>query len=206
MLGIIELFAFGTLWYFILTAVWLIALLWCVEKENSIGSGIWVLVYLCFLQFLAKVSFVDQVFHRPGTSLLWILGYFVIGFVWSFVKWWIYVHKKAEKLAEMRTDFIKQRKRDRLTLGYDSVTDITANTKMPESEKEAWKSFLAFKDVIPKVADKKGKISIWIMYWPVSMLWSLVNDFVKKALRIVIMKCQVIYDSIAKSAFKGMDV
>jgi hypothetical protein len=83
---------------------------------------------------------------------------------------------------------------------------ITMDTKVPEEAQEDWKSFTRFKDVVPQVKDKKGKISIWIMYWPVSMIWSLVNDFVKKVLRIIIMKCRVVYDGITKDVFKKLDV
>jgi hypothetical protein len=208
MQAFMEIFMFGTVWYFLVTAAWMVAILWCVEKESPLGSGIWLILYLCFLQFLAKVNFFDQIIHHPASSALWVLGYFIAGFLWSFVKWWLYVHKKAEKFSEARCQFLKdhQNSYNRKSVSHSELKEITLDTKVPESLMDEWKNHIKLYGTVPKVRENKGKISMWVTYWPASMVWSVVNDFVKKFIRAIVMKCRKIYEGITKSAFKGLDV
>lgn len=208
MFSFFDVFVFGTMWYFLVTAAWVVAILWCVEKENPIGSGIWLILYLCFLQFLAGVNFLDQAVHHPIVSALWVFGYFVVGFLWSFVKWWLYVHKKAEEFSRIRHGFLigRQISYNRKAVTHPELGNITEDTKIPENLMDEWKSHISCHGVIPRVRDNKGKISMWVIYWPASMVWSLVNDFVKKFIRIIVMKCRKIYEGITKRAFKGLDV
>jgi hypothetical protein len=222
--GFLSLLAFGTLWYFLLTGGWIIAIFWCVETESGWGSGIWTILYLCFLQFIAKVNFLYEIIHHPIVSLIWVLSYFMAGFLWSWVKWWLFVHKKAEEYREKRYSFLKSKQDERPRIANTSAVpekylrvdkygenvismgDITLDTPVPEFLKKDWEFNLRCTDAFPTVRKNKKKISMWITYWPVSMVWSLVNDFVKKFIRTLVMKCRVLYDGITKSAFKGLDI
>ena len=205
---LVDLFIFGTAWYFLVTAAWIVAILWCVEKENPLGLGIWLILYLCFLQFLAKVDFFDQITHHPAASAFWILGYLIAGFLWSFIKWWLYSHKKAEEFSRVRCRFLKENQAhyNKKAVIHPELGNITEDTKVPANLMDDWKRHIVCCGAIPRVRENKGKISIWVTYWPASMIWSLVNDFVKKFIRVIVMKCRKIYEGITKSAFKGLDV
>lgn len=215
----LSVFSFGSVLFFILTAAWVFAIFWCVEKEKPIGSGIWLIIYLCFLQFVVGVNFLNGVIHHPTIALLWVLGYFVLGFFWSFAKWWIFVHKKADKYREIRFNYLKERREGRTRHGVavPELETLTMDTNVPESLQNGWREYLQHdvgrlfgedfnSEVIPSVRKNKGKISMWIIYWPVSLIWSLINDFVKRVINAIVVKCRLLYGQITKGAFKNLDV
>lgn len=225
---VLSAFALGSVLFFILTAGVLVALFWCVEKEKPVGSGIWLVLYLVFLQLIAGVNFVKATLHHPVIAGLWVLVYFVAGFFWSFAKWWVFVNKFAEKFREVRYNYLQERKRGEVRrgvrVGGDTSPDLdnlTMQTNIPERLKSDWEAHLngdggrSFREltgnsygdgIVPTVRKHKGKISLWIIYWPISMVWALINDFVKKAIHIIVMKCHLLYGMITKGAFKNLDI
>jgi len=57
----------------------------------------------------------------------------------------------------------------------------------------------------PKLSQEKKKVTLWVMYWPMSMLWSLLDDFIKKMIRHLIIKFQKVYQYLTDRAFKDID-
>lgn len=226
-------FALGTIWWYIVTITFFVIMFTCVEKENSFFSALWLILYLAFLQFIVKADFLGSITHNPIKVLLYVLGYLVIGFLWSFVKWWLYVDKKADQLKKNRAKYLSNQKQsltnyvttwsERIGSGsgfrasqtedlektkklLDAVNDlgtITEDTPVPDALRADWKSSSGYE--IPKATEHKSKISIWVVYWPVSLVWSLVNDFVKKFIRTLITQFRVVYDNITKMAYHKIE-
>jgi hypothetical protein len=218
--GLISAMTFGTIWFFLLTIAWILTMFYCIEKESNISSTIWVIVYLLFLQFLVKVDFLYAIIHHPIKSSLCILGYIVIGFIWSFVRWWIFVNKEAEGYQKARFNFLT-RTRQELERRFERLHDtpyknkplsealkelenITLDTKIPDFLKTEWKSIVSSSQ-LPKVSDNKAKISLWVMYWPVSLVWSFINDLIKKLVRSLITQLRVVYEGITKLVYRRME-
>lgn len=202
--AVCAVFAFGTLWYFLVSGLWIVAVFWCVEKESAWGSGIWTILYLIFMQLFVKVNMVEYSIKHPVNALLYVLGYIILGFGWSFIKWWLYVNKSADKYKEKRYEWLLKQKDIRVPKGQE-IPEITIDTPVPDFLIEEWKRHAPICVNSTEVHENKGKISIWIIYWPVSMIWSVINDFIKKFIKTVIMKLRVVYDSITKLAFKNVE-
>ena len=208
---------FGTIWFFIISSAWLITMFWCVESENNASSIIWTIIYLAFLQFLAKVDFLYTIFHHPLKAISYCVGYLIIGFSWSFIKWWLYVNSRASKVKEARFNFLNEHKRnlerkvDRCaTIDIQLIEvlkDITSETKVPPSLMDAWRKSSHYSLYVPRINDydNNRRITLWVMYWPLSLIWSLINDFVKKLIRTIIMKIKIIYESITALAYKNIE-
>jgi len=47
----------------------------------------------------------------------------------------------------------------------------------------------------------KSKIAMWITYWPLSLLWSLIDDFIHKLIKEFVRRLQFLYDGIAKKVY-----
>lgn len=94
------------------------------------------------------------IFSWIDANRLWfglgLLAYFPLGVGWSFLKWYFFVLKKLEKDQAAR----EERKK------YSS---------MYEAELTA-----------PKAAEHKERILTWIAFWPTSVVWSLLDDFVRE--------------------------
>jgi len=202
--GVAGLMVFGSMLWWFLTVAWVFTMFWCVEKENNFMSGFWLIVYLLFLHFLAEVEIFRVLAHEPLKCLSYVAGYILIGLTWSFVKWWLYVSKRALKARELRMEFIKE---ERHRCRADD-SDITLDTPVPKELLERWRNKIGGygRNIIPQVHEYKNKIALWITYWPFSMVWSVMNDFIKKLAHILVLKFRAVYHAITMRAYKGTDI
>jgi hypothetical protein len=97
-------FAFGTLWFWVLATIFLIYLIFCIEGDEDYGgtgATVGLAIFLGLLYFMGNKSgfhgFFDYAKDHPGVVIGCIASYFVLGTVWSIVKWFFYL-KKEKKL------------------------------------------------------------------------------------------------------------
>jgi hypothetical protein len=57
----------------------------------------------------------------------------------------------------------------------------------------------------PSAADSKDMILRWMTFWPWSMIWTLINDPIKKAFREIYSKLQTQFQKIADKAWAGAE-
>ena len=92
-------FVFGGFWFWFIAAVIFAAVLAFEEHENNIGAGILIFVYgWNVFHFNADV-------FSTWTMVTWATyfgSYFVLGGVWSFLKWFSFVRSRAERYVELK--------------------------------------------------------------------------------------------------------
>jgi hypothetical protein len=193
--GFLAGFVLGAAGWWIISIGCFIWLIIAVEKHSWISSLICAVLYIVFMQFLAKSDLFGHVIKHPLATFLYILSYFVIGFTWSFVKWWLFVGKLMEKRAQLNKKFLNEYK-----------------TRNRESEmnskdmKEKWATELRYADLDKtSISENKTKISVWVMYWPISLIWSLVDDLIKKIIKQLVIFFKGIYDAITNIMMRGVD-
>jgi hypothetical protein len=189
MAAFLGIFALGMAGWWVLSVAFFIWIIWEVEKDSWVGSSICVILYLLFMQYLARADIFGHALKHPLGALLAVLGYFVIGFLWSFVKWWLFVSKAADKRVAARKEFLEGKEKvpsEELNQVWERHTHLCGLSK-------------------PLATNNKGKISIWILYWPISLLWSLLDDFIKKIIQRLIIAFRKLYDSITNGAFANVD-
>lgn len=153
----IEAFAFGTIWFFILSTFFLVSLFYFVETEKIARSFLTVVFYIVFLQFVVKIDIFSSILQNPIKSILILLSYFFIGFIWSFVKWFMYVNKQALTIKLERIEFLKKHKdKHCLTINLD--------TPIPENLLNDWQHSRRSYIRKPVVHENKAKISHWVIY------------------------------------------
>lgn len=199
-----------SLWMILGSITFIIALIFLVEHEYTIRSGIAVIGYILFLQFLMKIDIAGSIINNPLKYLIIGFVYLFIGFIWSLIKWGIYVEKKAMEYKEKRYEFLKTGDRfHKLQTDCTRVvskSDITLETPIPESLIKEWKTFVnRYTSKIPIVHENKNKISNWMLYWPPSMMWSVLNDFIRNLANFIVIKIRFIYEWITKRAYKGIE-
>jgi hypothetical protein len=200
-------FAFGSLWFFILTAFWVVILFIWVEKEYIIWSGIITILYILFLNLTVNNSILDTIVSHPVRALIIIIEYFLLGFIWFFVKWWLFVTKKAIAYKEKRYTWLlsqKEYKKER-GISIEGLQELTLETKVPLSMNDDWLRHYGYNRDIPKAIQHKRTISHWVLYWPISALWSLIDDFVGKVIRIIVVRIRALYEAITRNAFKNIE-
>jgi hypothetical protein len=192
---------------FLLSGLWIVLLFYWVEHENIILSGLNIILYILFLNFIAKMSIMDSFLEHPGRSFIVALGYLSAGFAWSFVKWWLFVNRQAIGYKEKRYEWLMQQKntRERRGVSLEGIGEVTLETMVPENLKNDWLSKIGYGYARPKAVEHKKTISHWIIYWPVSALWSLLDDFIGKVVRVIVVKFRFIYEKITMNAFKNIE-
>jgi len=217
-----SIFALGSIWFFIISIATIIFLFYCVETEKAIRSLFLIVFYFLFLQFIVQVNLFSNINENPLKSVFYLLGYFVAGFLWSMVKWYLFVNKRAlayktrrfSFLTEQRASLIKDNQerfdhsRQQASGRYlEQLSNISLETQVPEFLAEEWRHQHNYNDddSKPEVHENKNKISNWVIYWPVSLIWSLINDFIKKLITAIILKIKFIYQKITNKAYKSIE-
>lgn len=190
-----ELFLIGTFWFWALIVAEIILLFVFIENENGIGATISVIIFGCCLQFLGDVDIIGFVMKNPLHLLAIVASYFVLGAIWGTVKWWIYCRDRLEEYEETKEEFLKSK-------------GLPAGTKVvPDEYKLEWtrriKQHGRYHDVsqTPRVRDNKGTILRWMSFWPISFIWSLINDFVKRVFKTIYQKIAGFLQRIADNMF-----
>lgn len=206
MVAFLALFIIGSFWWYAMSFCWIIWAIVLTERESLTWVIVSLIVYLVFLSFLGRINVFSYVFFNPLYSFLAVLGYFVIGVIWSFVKWWLKVKETAQRFEEAMDKFLKEHQPKE---GLESVIpmELQKSERSGRILKDEWQSHIQFKDDLkkPLAVKNKEKIAIWIIYWPFSFLWSLINDFVKRLAEQFVIRFQKIYQKISDNAFKDLE-
>ena len=167
----LQIFMYGTLWFWMLCVASAVLIIYSTETSD-ISATLWFIISLALIGFLGNQDFFINIGHwiiySPGKTLLVCLGYFLLGTVWSFIKWGFFLHKKRRHY-------------------------IDSNTKITEFD---------FKYL--KAIKNKGKIINWMIYWPLSLLWTLINDPVKRIFEKIFYKVSSIYDKMSFDILKDV--
>ena len=194
-----ELFLVGTFWFWALVVAEIILLFIFIENENGIGATISMIVFGCCLQFFGNVDFFNYMIENPLSIAIVVASYFLLGAIWGCVKWWIFCRDRWEEYLEMKEDFLRSK-------GLPPGTKV-----IPDEHKLEWtrklKEHGSYRGRTlaqsPRVRDNKGKILRWMSFWPVSLIWSLINDFVKRIFKTIYQKIAGFLQRIADNMFAG---
>jgi len=208
----IELLVFGGFWFWALLGVLLLELLWDIEHDNLGRSVFWIFfamaIYWIFGPFGTAVKYI---FNNPLPCLGYVVAYFAIGAFWSIIKWYLF-------LTGIRGDYYTEKRR---WLGVES--DQGENPPIPSHRKSEWRAHLdgmgsrysptilaQFAHGMIRPSKHKETLTMWIIYWPISMVWTLLNDPIKRLANWIYYKLAKLYRDMSKkisaSAAGDLDV
>ena len=182
-----EIVLLGTVWFWVTLIVACLILFWEVEAERGELATVTIVVSLLALQFLTDIKVFTYVGNNPSVILPAIAGYFVLGTLWSFGKWWFFVQRKKKGYKKALTQY---KERSQLNHTRESL-DSESRPKVSQ-----------FK---PVATSNKGRILVWMMYWPWSMAWTIIDDPVKEVFARIFDRARKIYQSIADRAFEDFE-
>jgi len=145
---------------------------WVSTKEERLVLGLLVVaITLALLQFIADVQIVAWVVANPSKLIGYAIGYYVVGLIWSFIKWYLYL--------------IDERNHWRL-----KKQGITSE------EIKSW---------MPSFSGSKNKIAVWIGYWPISFIITLLEGVFEKFAKYLRDAFTRRYEAIWNSVINGVD-
>ena len=188
--GIFAALAFGTIWGWIILVVAFIVITALVENDKGFWAFLGTLlsvILLCGGHFDSALHFIAA---NPGKVVLMILSYFVLGTVWSILKWFLYVNRQLEKYNERKAHWLHN----------ENLTAITTSEQALDFKRHLG----TFGELSPQVREHKSDILLWMTYWPFSCLWTLINDPIRKIFRTIYVHITTSLQAISDRMFKGV--
>ena len=133
------------------------------EYEHPGWAALVVLVAVAFFEWVLGYPVFESIADNFGWFLAGIVGYVLIGVLWSHFKWLLY-------LREVRDDFVE----------YQANVASGKKSKVldDKSLKDNFRYETNLRDFPPKALNHKSQIVTWTMYWPFSAFWTVFDDFV----------------------------
>jgi hypothetical protein len=184
----------------VLGVVAIISMIVALEKEKE-GVATFILsVALGIVLWQNWYTIVDYVNTNLMESILFSVGYIVVGIIWSFIRWNEKVKEVFRRFNAFKAKFIKENRelttnqgvfiqeldsKFRSSDGY--VIHFTRNDSMEH----------VFKKITPVGLEYKSLIISWISYWPLSMIGTLLNNPFRRLFEWIYDSVSEFYDRIA---------
>lgn len=162
----------------------LIAIEAAVIFENHLGLLAIALLAAYLAVFTAFNPFVWVVSLSGWTIVTWVVGWFLAGLVWSFPKWYLYLKNVRDSFTEKR---------------LQSYRDAYA--KDPKKAL-TFVSYLQDEGVAPVALHEKMRISVWMVWWPFSIVETFFKDIVRRFYNWVVDRFIKVYDAITAKVFQ----
>jgi len=211
------IFAFGTLGFWILSVIASIAIIIALDRESGWGAIATLLGFAAaFTLWGSGASIFGWVIANPWVLAGILLGYFVAGTFWGVAKWALKVKKEAfnarEEYLDLKHGFFKKHDVDLVNYKKTPVPeDLQAQwlaylngDNMPGWAPKYIKYFNKGKFIPPVVKDYKSTIILWMAFWPLSALWTLIDDFVKELYEYVYRLLADWLQSLSDRAFSNL--
>ena len=202
------------MWLWITSGFFFFIILAFAENEKNFFAFLSLVIFVGLMQHSGFIS----IFADPVSLLGWVVIYFIAGGVWSILKWYLFIHDRANDFREIKTSFI-----ERIRHSDDNTIKLDVNSKIPENlmgkfKEELVTSYFSYNtpynfehdpinvSIIPIARNYKEKIVTWILWWPTSAFWTLLNDPLAKIANWIYNRFQGIYTKIANKAFAEFEV
>lgn len=175
-----ELFVVGSFAFWALIAVEIILLYVFEANENGVGSVLSLLGFAALLQWFGGVDILGTIHAKPWYVPMFLIALVLPGIAWMIWRWRKYVKMRIREYQDKRTEFMEGH-------GFDPNGEMDGPTKLAWMNElvrsTPYKSWfgkpLTLADS-PKVRHHKSMCVGWMMFWPVSMSWYFLHDFLKE--------------------------
>ena len=187
-----EVFVWGSLWFWLLPVAFIIAVACFFENENSTGAIISFILFALAVLFLTDVPVISWLNENTYLALCTVAGYFTGIGLWMWIKWEFYTSKKMRKLAEVKEEFCKEN-------GIDKSNAIPSNFE--KDWNSTVKQYFGYKELPLKAKEHKALLVAWGINWPISFVWTLINDPVVQFTKFVYRHLGNYFDKRSKSKY-----
>ena len=195
-----ALFVFGTLSFWIISALFLSWVIWITEVVDETHAIFATVLLALFVWVLSSVNDFTVTAH-PLQWLKWIGIYLAIGTGWSILKWISLLYRYKDKLKAAKESFEEK--------GFNLVDGKISTPDWKEFTEHLYK--VGYKpnnqlvktreDVIPTVKNRFGDLTRWIVWWPTSAFWTILNDPLRRIAEYIVKNLKQVYTRIADAVF-----
>jgi hypothetical protein len=219
--AIAELFVIGSIGFWLISFVFFGLLTWATESDNDITAIIMIVAFGWILSAVPDNEI--SIIANPLVWLKWLAVYLAVGCTWSFIKWFSFLHRAKDALRDLKENFHKKQP---LGAGF-TVEEWEKNTEGRPSTwtKSIFKLFGEYvykngyvndflragtqyvgeefvkkpEDLIPTVKNRFSRLTRWILWWPMSAVWTLLNDPLRRLVEFIVRSLKIYYTKLANS-------
>jgi hypothetical protein len=166
-------------------------LLALVVWERPFSAAFSLLAFVGLADFLFSVGIVSFFIANPVTLLGAGGAYIALGLAWSFPKWWFYVRKVRDEYLD-NLEYFKE------------IMGLPADQPLSQVKALDFSSRYG-KTRRPRASGNKERILTWMMYWPFSFIWTMIDEPLKRAFEVIFRKFRGVYERISETAFAGVE-
>ena len=182
---LLEFLAVGTIGFYVLIAIAAILMSELLDTEHPATATFVACVTVAALAILGNFNPLPWLSANPMTAAAYLVAFFAVGTLWGVAKWYFYLRNSRRKMEEIIAEYPSYDKNDLERAFYRRGLP----TKFP-----------------PMVGDHKTRILGWMMLWPASMLWTLLNDPVRYIFEEIYSRLGGMMQSISNYAFKDFNI
>jgi len=177
-----------TPWACIIGAIAFIVLLFLVELDRFGFATLLMIATIVAAQYFHIADILGWVSKNYAWTLVYVIVYLILGIGWSIGKWVLFLRKFNRKRLEAVSAVQSTAKQE--DPPTQSVKDISVHLKH-----EMYKG--TYLSQRPKASDYKGTIIAWMIWWPISMISTFLNDPVRELFNIVYDQLSGLYQTLA---------
>jgi len=195
-------FVFGTIWFWLVSAAFFGLMIYWTEEDCNFFAGIGLAAFVWTMASVNGISLIAN----PMLWAKWVAIYFALGTTWSFFKWFSYLHSVKRTLREYKEKFVKKTqavlRKDGTFEDHDfaGFADYLNDNYYKNGSKNNIKTRA---DVVPTMNDNFGDLVRWIVWWPFSAFWTILNDPIRRAAEFIVRRFRGVYEGLATRVFNN---
>lgn len=177
---IAAFFVFGTFGFWLSLVILGTIIFWNIENEEVGVSTLTTIIFVTLVLWANDLSLWGLIKANPIETLMFIGAYFLAGTLWAICKWYFYIRRYNYEYNDIKTRFFRETDK--------SSVEQFSTDQMKEFRYQVIRAFNGMAGryrsntfEFPLASERKTAILGWMMYWPYSMTWTLINDPVKRA-------------------------
>lgn len=178
---VLEFLAFGAWGFWLLLVGSSVLMSELLDNDAPGWATILAVVTMAVLAVFGGVNPITWIMAHPWDTVLVLAGYFAAGAAWSLVKWYSYLLKIRRRMEAIRKEHPDWANQD--------VTRLLRNSGIGGT-------------FPPEVSDHKSRVIGWMALWPASMLWTVINDPVRRACEEIYNRLGGVYQAISNRVFR----
>jgi hypothetical protein len=221
--------ATGSAGFWVLCLMMSVLLIIALEQDSGWWAAILLTIFAALLAFAGDgVAAFKWLLANPIYMAGGFVTYMLVASVWGVAKWAITVRKLARECKEIyqksRLHFLSVNSAE-----LPPGTEINETTPIPQDLRKKWlsdnsdgdhynywlSSGLAklFKNIkknnqnkitAPRASDYKSSILLWMALWPLSVIWTVIDDLIKEIFENIYQYISGWLQRISDSAFSGI--
>ena len=195
--ALMGILAVGGLFFWVFTAVAVLLVLASLEKERGGWATFIVLAFLVGLQVFSDFKPFTWIAENPVMFIMGLGAYIVIGVAWTFFRWYLFSLSAKEAYADVRAKFVK-----RLKVPFDVRIH---KADLANHVGQSYDFTRRYKSIPLQPGQHLHRIWIWMVFWPLDGIWTIINDPVVRLFRFIYNRISGALTHIGRRRFKGFE-